>query len=62
MIKSQKYFSPLECGICNFRGKCRFKDHSEEFYRGGLKIPVNDCRKLQKDGRIDPKRKILTHF
>lgn len=62
MIKSQKYFSALECGICTFRGKCRFKEYSEGFYRTGFQIPVNECRRLQRDGRIDPKRKILTHF
>lgn len=62
MTKTQKYFSPLECGICKYRGLCKYRDVAEEFYRTGYMIPVNDCRRLEKEGRIRPKEKILTHF
>ena len=45
MLKTQKDFNPLECGLCKKRD-CLYRRHSEELYRHGFRIPVNRCRRL----------------
>lgn len=47
MYKTQKTFSPLECGICNYRD-CKYRTHYEQLYSSGFKIPVTDCKRLNK--------------
>lgn len=46
MYKTQKTFSPLECGICDSR-TCKYRTYSEKNYRNGFRIPVSDCERLK---------------
>ncbi len=56
MVKNQKHFSALECEICKFRGKCRYRELAAEMYRTGCKVPVKECR------RLNPKVKVVEQF
>lgn len=52
MIKYQKDFSPLDCGLCAYKN-CMYRGCYESMYNTGRKIPVANCKRLQdkKKGR-----------
>lgn len=48
MLKTQKYFSPLECGICKQGAGCPYKSNYAELYRYGFTIPIKNCQRLNR--------------
>ena len=50
MIKNQKTFNPLECGMCKETG-CMYQKNYESLYQAGIQIKVSYCKRLQKRGR-----------
>ena len=45
MLKTQKDFNPLECGLCK-ETDFIYRRQSEELYRLGFRGPVSRCRRL----------------
>lgn len=45
MLKTQKSFNSLECGICKYYA-CSYKENYEQLYKAGFKIPIGDCPRL----------------
>lgn len=48
MYKTQKTFSPLECGLCKHYG-CKYYKYYEQNYRAGFKVPASDCERIQQE-------------
>lgn len=46
MVKNQKTFNPLECGLCK-ELDCPQRTNYESLYRLGIKVRVADCKRLQ---------------
>ncbi len=47
MIKAQKTFSALECGICKYAEKCCYGKNYKAFYKAGVSIPINACMRIK---------------
>ena len=47
MVKYQKTFNPLECGLCK-ETDCMYKECYEGMYNAGKKIFILNCKRLQK--------------
>lgn len=45
MVKNQKRFNPLECGLCKYVD-CPQRNY-ENLYSAGIKLRVSDCKNLQ---------------
>lgn len=46
MVKYQKTFNPLDCGLCEYKD-CPYKSCYESMYNTGNKIAVTNCKRLQ---------------
>lgn len=47
MIKAQKTFSALECGICKYAEKCCYGKNYKALYKAGVSIPINACMRIK---------------
>ncbi len=55
MKRYQKYFSPLECGLCG-ETNCLYKSCYESMYNTGKRIAVANCKRLQEQKRKEKYR------
>ena len=50
MLKNQKTFSALECGLCK-ETECMYRDCYESMYSMGKRILVSNCKRLREKER-----------
>lgn len=52
MYKTQKTFSPLDCGLCKCFD-CKYRANYEQLYSVGFKIPISECKRLKDRKRME---------